>query len=409
MAAILLLQAAPAWAATHDKPATTTQAPAFQKDTTPLPADVTGGSSGSDKSSGTVGVSSTSGTVARTIVGLAIVLAVVYGLYWLLKSTAKSRAAQSDERIAVVATTTLAPNRALHLVRSGDELILIGATEQSVTPIRVYSAEEARAMDIELAAAAQLAQTPGRQTAPTGMIEALRRRTTPVSTLPLLADHATTINLVGGGKAISGPVQIFLLLTLLAVLPGALLMLTGFTRILIVLGFVRSALGTPTTPPTQVLVGMSIFLSLFVMAPTLKQVNSIAVQPYTHHEIGLQSAIDRGQEPLRTFMFKQTRDSDLALFVSMADLPRPKTRADIPTYVLIPSFMISELKTAFQIGFLIYLPFLIIDMVVSSTLMSMGMMMLPPVLISLPFKIMLFVLVDGWHLVVQSLVQSFHT
>ncbi len=178
MAAILLLQAAPAWAATHDKPATTTQAPAFQKDTTPLPADVTGGSSGSDKSSGTVGVSSTSGTVARTIVGLAIVLAVVYGLYWLLKSTAKSRAAQSDERIAVVATTTLAPNRALHLVRSGDELILIGATEQSVTPIRVYSAEEARAMDIELAAAAQLAQTPGRQTAPTGMIEALRRRTT---------------------------------------------------------------------------------------------------------------------------------------------------------------------------------------------------------------------------------------
>jgi flagellar biosynthetic protein FliP len=230
-----------------------------------------------------------------------------------------------------------------------------------------------------------------------------------VNALPLLADHATTINLVGGGKAISAPVQIFLLLTLLAVLPGALLMLTGFTRILIVLGFVRSALGTPTTPPTQVLVGMSIFLALFVMAPTLKQVNETAVQPYTHHEIGLQAAIDRGQEPLRTFMFKQTRDSDLALFVSMADLPRPKTRADIPTYVLIPSFMISELKTAFQIGFLIYLPFLIIDMVVSSTLMSMGMMMLPPVLISLPFKIMLFVLVDGWHLVVQSLVQSFHT
>lgn len=179
MAAILLLQAAPAWAATHDtKAAKTAQAPAFQKDTTPLPAGVTGGSSGSGSSSGTVGVSSTSGTVARTIVGLAIVLAVVYGLYWLLKSTAKSRAAQSDERIAVVATTTLAPNRALHLIRSGDELILIGATEQSVTPIRVYSAEEARAMDIELAAAAQLAQTPGRQTAPAGMIEALRRRTT---------------------------------------------------------------------------------------------------------------------------------------------------------------------------------------------------------------------------------------
>ena len=178
VAAILLLQAAPAWAAAHAKTAKTAQAPAFQKDTTPLPAGVTGSSSGSDSgSSGSVGVSSTSGAVARTIVGLAIVLAVVYGLYWLLKSTARSRAAQSDERIAVVATTTLAPNRALHLIRSGDELILIGATEQSLTPIRVYSAEEARAMDIELAAAAQLAQNPGSQQAPTGLVEALRRRT----------------------------------------------------------------------------------------------------------------------------------------------------------------------------------------------------------------------------------------
>jgi len=180
VAAILLLQAAPAWADASSQADTsgqtaTKQAPAFKKDTTPLPADVTGGSAKTD--SGSTGVSSTSGAVARTIVGLAIVLAVVYGLYWLLKSTAKSRAAQSDERIAVVATTTLAPNRALHLIRSGDELILVGATEHSVTPIRVYSANEARAMDIELAAAAQLAQNPGAQPAPSGMIEALRRRT----------------------------------------------------------------------------------------------------------------------------------------------------------------------------------------------------------------------------------------
>jgi flagellar biosynthesis protein FliP len=223
----------------------------------------------------------------------------------------------------------------------------------------------------------------------------------------ILATQGTTINL--GGQALSTPVQILVLLTLLALLPGALLMLTGFTRILIVLGFVRNAMGTPTTPPTQVLIGMSLILTTFVMAPTLKQVNTLAVQPYTNHEISLSQAVDRGQEPLRTFMFKQTRDSDLALFVRMANLERPKTRADIPTYVLVPAFMISELKTAFQIGFLIYLPFLIIDMVVSSTLMSMGMMMLPPILISLPFKIMLFVLVDGWHLVIQSLVQSFHT
>jgi flagellar biosynthesis protein FliP len=224
----------------------------------------------------------------------------------------------------------------------------------------------------------------------------------------LLAQQAPSITL-GGSGALSTPVQILVLLTLLAVVPGALLMTTGFTRILIVLGFVRNALGTPTTPPNQILVGISLFLSLFVMAPTLKQMNTEAIQPYTHHDISLSQAVDRGQEPLRTFMFAQTRDSDLALFVSMAKLPRPKTRADVPTYVLIPAFMISELKTAFQIGFLIYLPFLIIDLVVASTLMSMGMMMLPPILISLPFKIMLFVLVDGWHLVAQGLVQSFHT
>jgi flagellar biosynthesis protein FliP len=225
--------------------------------------------------------------------------------------------------------------------------------------------------------------------------------------IPVLATATSGIAI--NGNALSTPVEILVAITLLSLLPGALLMVTGFTRILIVLGFVRNALGTPTSPPSQVLVGMSLILTIFVMAPTFKQVNTIAIQPYTSHEITLNQAVDRGQQPLRTFMFKQTRDSDLAMFVRMANLPQPKTRADIPTYVLVPAFMISELKTAFQIGFLIYLPFLIIDMVVASTLMSMGMMMLPPVLISLPFKIMLFVLVDGWHLVIQSLVQSFHT
>ena len=227
--------------------------------------------------------------------------------------------------------------------------------------------------------------------------------------LLLLAPNSGPVIDLGVGKGVSTPVQVFLLLTLLAVLPGALMMVTGFTRILIVLGFVRNALGTPTMPPNQVLVGISLFLSLFVMAPTLSQINDTAIQPYNHKQITVSQALERGQEPLRTFMFKQTRDSDLALFVKMANLPQPKTRADVPTHVLIPAFIISELKTAFQIGFLIYLPFLIIDIVVSSTLMSMGMMMLPPILISLPFKILLFVLVDGWHLVIQGVVQSFHT
>jgi len=213
-------------------------------------------------------------------------------------------------------------------------------------------------------------------------------------------------NVTAGGT--STPVQLLVLLTLITVLPGVLFAVTGFTRILIVLGFVRNALGTQTTPPNQILVGIAFFLTIFVMAPTLRHVQKDAVEPYMHHKISQKVALERAGEPLRTFMFKQTRTSDLALFVDLSHAKRPRTRADVPTHVLVPAFIISELKTAFQIGFLIYLPFLIIDMVVASTLTSMGMMMLPPALISLPFKILLFVLVDGWHLVIQSLVNSFH-
>jgi flagellar biosynthetic protein FliP len=207
---------------------------------------------------------------------------------------------------------------------------------------------------------------------------------------------------------VSNPTQIMLLLGLLAVLPSLLLVMTGFTRILIVLGFVRNALGTQQIPPNQVLVGIALFLSLFVMAPTLHKVDKAAIEPYRAHHIDAHQALVRGLEPMRTFMFKQTRDSDLALFVKLSHSKRPRTRADVSTHVLVPAFIVSELTTAFQIGFLIYLPFLIIDMIVSSTLMSMGMMMLPPTLISLPFKILLFVLVNGWALVAQSLLSSFH-
>jgi flagellar biosynthetic protein FliP len=202
-------------------------------------------------------------------------------------------------------------------------------------------------------------------------------------------------------------VQILLLVGGITLVPAALFTLTGFTRILIVLGFIRTGLGTPTAPPNQVLVGIALFLTIFVMMPTFKAINKDAVQPYSKGQISQKVAIDRGQKPLREFMFKQTRERDLALFVKLSKIDRPKTRADVPTYVLIPAFMISELKTAFQIGFLIFLPFLVIDLVVSSTLMSLGMMMLPPVFISLPFKILLFVLVDGWNLVLGSLVRSF--
>jgi flagellar biosynthetic protein FliP len=222
--------------------------------------------------------------------------------------------------------------------------------------------------------------------------------------LTVLAQTAQDPIQVDGGNA----VQILVLIAGITLVPALLFTVTGFTRILIVLGFIRSGLGTPTSPPNQVLVGIALFLTLFVMAPTFNTIKSEAIDPLQKKEISQAEALKRGEKPLREFMFKQTRTKDLALFVSLAKMPRPKTRADIPTHVLIPAFIISELKTAFQIGFLIFLPFLVIDLVVSSTLMSMGMMMLPPTFIALPFKILLFVLVDGWDLVTRSLVQSFH-
>ena len=207
-----------------------------------------------------------------------------------------------------------------------------------------------------------------------------------------------------GGNA----VQLLILIGAVTLVPALLFCVTGFTRILVVLGFIRTGLGTPTAPPNQVLVGIALFLTIFVMAPTFTRIKTDAIDPLTSNKITQAQALDRGQKPLREFMFRQTRTKDLALFVNLAHLKRPKTRADVPTYVLIPAFIISELKTSFQIGFLIFLPFLVIDLVVSSTLMSMGMMMLPPAFISLPFKILLFVLVDGWDLITRSLVESFH-
>ncbi|MDW7674617.1 MAG: flagellar type III secretion system pore protein FliP [Bacillota bacterium] len=201
--------------------------------------------------------------------------------------------------------------------------------------------------------------------------------------------------------------QIVALLTILSLAPAILIMMTSFTRIIVVLSFVRNALATQQMPPNQVLIGLALFLTLFVMTPTWNEINNQALQPYLAGELNQTAALTEAMEPVRYFMFKQTREKDLALFITLSNSPIPQTFADIPNAVLIPSFIISELKTAFQLGFLIFLPFLVIDMVVASVLMSMGMMMLPPMMISLPFKILLFVLVDGWHLIVRSLVLSF--
>ncbi len=201
--------------------------------------------------------------------------------------------------------------------------------------------------------------------------------------------------------------QIFLLMTVLSLAPAIMIMVTSFTRIVIVLSLLRRALGTMQMPPNQIMVGLALFLTFFIMKPVWNQINQRALQPYLDKKISHQQALQNAVPPLRDFMFKQTREKDLALFVNIAKLKRPHNVTEIPTTVLIPSFIISEVKTAFQIGLLLYVPFLIIDMVVASVLLSMGMMMLPPVMVSLPFKLMLFVLADGWYLLVGSLVKGF--
>lgn len=211
----------------------------------------------------------------------------------------------------------------------------------------------------------------------------------------------------GQPQKISTALQILLLLTVLTVAPALVLMVTSFTRIVVVLSFVRQALSTQQMPPNQVLVGLALLMTFFVMAPTWNTIHEQAVRPYLDGQVSATDALKTGTGPLRDFMLKQTREKDLELFAGMSGRERPATVADLPLTTVVPAFMISELRTAFQMGFVIYLPFLIVDMVIASVLMSMGMLMLPPAMISLPFKILLFVLVDGWHLVVSSLVASF--
>ncbi len=224
----------------------------------------------------------------------------------------------------------------------------------------------------------------------------------PPATLPLLVGQ-------GGGGSYSVPIQTLLFFTTLGFLPAILLMMTGFTRIVIVLGLVRQAIGTPTAPPNQVIIGLSLFLTLFVMGPTIDKVYKDAYEPFSAGQISFNEALERGQVPMRSFMGKQTRQSDLELFAKLAKHTGELKPETVPFRVLVPAFVTSELKSAFQIGFLIFIPFLVTDRVVASVLMSLGMMMLSPVMVALPFKLMLFVLADGWNLLLGSLAASFAT
>jgi len=217
----------------------------------------------------------------------------------------------------------------------------------------------------------------------------------------------TSTPTAGGGQSYAINLQTLLMLTALTFVPAVLLLMTGFTRIIIVLSLLRQALGTPTSPPNQVLIGLALFLTMFVMAPVLERIYNEAWVPYSKEQIQFNEALDKGAQPLRGFMMRQTRETDLALFLKLSGRDAVKSPDEVPLTVLVPAYVTSELKTAFQIGFLVFIPFLIIDMVVASVLMSMGMMMVSPALIALPFKLMLFVLVDGWNLLLGSLAQSF--
>ena len=224
---------------------------------------------------------------------------------------------------------------------------------------------------------------------------------------PIIPNLNVNIGTANGPQDVAVTLQLVAVLTILSLAPSIIVMTTAFVRIVVVIGFLRNAMSTQNVPPNQVVIGLSLFLTFYIMSPYWSQANENGIQPYLAGQITQEQAITNTLAPIREYMFKQTRESDLALFVNLSNAERPNTQDDVSTFTLIPAYVISELKTAFQIGFMIYIPFIVIDMIVASTLMSMGMMMLPPVMISLPFKILLFVMVDGWHLLIQSLIMSF--
>lgn len=224
---------------------------------------------------------------------------------------------------------------------------------------------------------------------------------------PIIPNVSVQVGTAESPDQISATLQVMALLTILTLVPGILIMTTSFVRIVVVIGFLRNAMSTQNVPPNQVVLGLAMFMTFYIMSPYWSQANEEGIQPYLNGQISQEEALTKTIAPIREFMFRQTREADLALFVNLSDAERPETQEDVSTFVLIPAFMISELKTGFQIGFMIYVPFIVIDMIVATTLMSMGMMMLPPVMISLPFKILLFVMIDGWHLLINSIIVSF--
>lgn len=327
-------------------------------------------------------------------------------------------AAAGSGAIRLIANQSLGGKRLLALVEVGSERFLLGMTDEHIACLgRLAGSADGVAESAETASATA---PPGGEEARTVKRELAAHRRWPASAAliallaTVLAPRAAlaaaphlSLEIGGGGEGLSTTIQLVLLFTLLSFAPAILIGVSAFVRIVIVLSFVRQAVGTHQMPPNQVIMGLALFLTFFVMMPTLQQVNRDAVVPYLEESLPAAETIAHGFQPLRAFMLRQTREKDLALFLGIAGRERPATQADVPPEIVIPAFMISELKTAFQISFMIYVPFLVLDMVVASILTSMGMITLPPVLISLPFKLMIFVLVDGWNLLVSSLMRSF--
>ncbi|MDA8339138.1 MAG: flagellar type III secretion system pore protein FliP [Nitrospiraceae bacterium] len=344
------------------------------------------------------------------LIKVTLALLIVLGGLYLLLRFLKQRILPHKGMIEIVQYQPFGPKRGIAVIKVLKEYLVVGVADENISLL-----SKPNPIDVEEA----LQKTEVRSQKSEVRIKDLLKRSKffifvcalssvfCVLSSSVFAAPAPPPPAGGGFLGLTTPLELLLFLTLLSILPAILVMTTSFTRIVVVLSFLRQALGTPQVPPTQVIIGLALFITLFIMSPVVDNIYTNAYQPYSKKEINAEEALNRAGVPLKEFMLKQTREKDLALFLKMSKSERPATPMDLPMRVVIPAFSIGELKKAFEIGFLIFLPFLVIDMVVASVLLSMGMMMLPPIMISMPFKLLLFVLVDGWDLLIGSLIGGF--
>jgi flagellar biosynthesis protein FliP len=346
--------------------------------------------------------------VGFELIKAAIVLLVILAGFWFLIRYLKGRMMAKNGLIEMVHYQSFGPKKGVAIVKILKDYVVLGVADANISMLGKLNQAEVEesmahmAVKPEAPAAGIRGFFSGRFPKIFSVMAAI------IFIMPAASFAAATAPAQAPGfLGLNSPVELMFMLTIIAFLPAILVMTTCFTRIVIVLSFLRQALGTPQVPPTQVIIGLSLFITLFVMSPVMDKIYKDAYVPYTKKEIKSEEALDKASGPLKEFMLKQTREKDLALFLKISKAERPEKPMDLPLRVVVPAFAIGELKRAFEIGFLIFLPFLVIDMVVASVLLSMGMMMLPPVMISMPFKVLLFVLVDGWGLLIGSLIEGF--